>query len=110
MYGITQLINQINRETSDSKSLLDQIICNNKDKISQWGVLPVGLSDHYVTYCNRKVVKECLNKHNTFRIRSMKTYSSDNYNEKLAYIDWSSYIIYEPLTMHGLSLDNYHSR
>ena len=48
-----------------------------------------GLSDHYITYCTRKVVKGIINKHNTISHRSMKKYSESSFIEILQSIDWS---------------------
>lgn len=90
MYSMSQLINEITRETKTSATILDHIICSRKEKISQHGVLPIGISDHYVTYCTRKVTKECLNKHNTIKIRSMKTYNVQIFNENLASEEWDN--------------------
>ena len=59
------------------------------DKISQQGVLPSGLSDHFIIYCTRKTVKSLLNKHHTTIIRSMKHYSKEMLTELLQTVDWS---------------------
>lgn len=96
MYGMSQIINQT-RETSTTATILDHIICNSKDKISQSGVLPIGLSDHYIAYSTRKVVKECIDKHRTIKIRSMKNYSAQILIEKLGSVNWN--IVYNSETV-----------
>ena len=48
-----------------------------------------GLSDHYITFCTRKVVKEQIGKHNTIKIRSLKNYSNEELLSKLREVDWS---------------------
>ena len=58
------------------------------DKISQQGVLPSGLSDHFIIHCTRKTVKSLLNKHHTTIIRSMKHYSKEMLTELLQTVDW----------------------
>lgn len=90
IYGMLQLTNEITRETRKSATILDHIICSKVEKISQHGVLPIGISDHYVTYCTRKIVRECINKHNSIKIRSMKTYNVQVFNEKLSGENWNN--------------------
>merc|ERR1712105_249837 len=38
MYGMSQLVSQVTRETPTSATILDHIICSRKDRISQNGV------------------------------------------------------------------------
>ncbi|CAL4069256.1 unnamed protein product [Meganyctiphanes norvegica] len=52
--GYTQLINKPTRVTSTTESLIDHIYTNNKNKISQSGVIESGISDHFITFCTRK--------------------------------------------------------
>ena len=60
------------------------------DKISQQGVLPSGLSDHfYYLLYKEKQQKSLLNKHHTTIIRSMKHYSKEMLTELLRTVDWS---------------------
>ena len=59
------------------------------DIISQQGVLPSGLSDHFIIHCTRKTVTSLLNKHHTIIIRYMKHYSKEMLTELLQTVDWS---------------------
>ena len=56
-YNCKQLINSPTRVTDTTSSLLDHIFTNNSDKINQSGVLPIGFSDHYITFCTRKHIR-----------------------------------------------------
>ena len=38
-----------------STSLLDHILTNSSERVSQSGIADVGLSDHQMTYCTRKI-------------------------------------------------------
>ena len=38
-----------------SESIWDLITASDKDKISQFGVLDIVLSDHVIVYCTRKI-------------------------------------------------------
>ena len=44
---------------------LDVIIVSDEEKISQSGVIPIGISNHFLTYCTRNSPKTKLIKHNT---------------------------------------------
>ena len=87
-YGFSQIIKDPTR-VAEKSSILDHIICSSSDKISQSGVIPIGLSDHYLTYCTRKIPKNIFNSHNTVTIRSMKKYSVEEYTNLLENTDWS---------------------
>ena len=48
---LTQLVTEATRVTETSRSLLDVILVNNDHRITDSGVVPVLLSDHYLVYC-----------------------------------------------------------
>ena len=87
--GFKQLIHTPTRVTPTSKSSLDHIICNYDDKISQYGVITNGVSDHFFTYCTRKSTKVIYNKHKCVNVRSLKNYSKEFFTDKLSDIGWS---------------------
>ena len=89
MSFMTQVIKDSTRVTDTTKSIIDLIMVSGADKISQQGVIPSGLSDHFIIYCTRKTVKSLLNKHHTTIIRSMKHYSKEMLTELLQTVDWS---------------------
>ena len=65
---------------------------SNNDKISKSGVITPGLSDHFMTYCTRKVKREpreVFNKHNSVKLRSLKHYSKELLDSKLSDINWN---------------------
>ena len=84
-----QLIKSPTRETKISSTLIDHIIVNRTEFFCQSGVVESGLSDHYITYCTRKVFREQINKHNTVKIRSLKNYCITTFVEKLKSLDWT---------------------
>ena len=91
LFSLDQIITEPTRITPTSSSVLDHILCNNKDKISQSGTISVGLSDHLLTFCTRKLCKVKSFSHNTVKIRSLKNYSKDELVTKLLLADWSKY-------------------
>lgn len=89
LFGLKQLIKGVTRLTDTSKSLIDHILCNSSEKISQSGVISSGLSDHFITYCTRKIPKYICNKHNNIKIRSSKNYDKTEFVDLLTQADWS---------------------
>ena len=55
LHGLKQLITSPTRVTDNSSSLLDHVLTNSTDRISQSGVVDTGFSDHQLIYCTRKV-------------------------------------------------------
>ncbi|KAK3085363.1 hypothetical protein FSP39_002164 [Pinctada imbricata] len=94
-FDLSQLIIDHTRVTSSSCSIIDHILCNNKEKICQSGVISIGLSDHFLTYCTRKSVKSFYNKHNNVKVRSMKNYDKDVFSQKLCEANWEKCFIAE---------------
>lgn len=90
MFSLKQLIAEPTRITASSSSLIDHILCNNEDKVSQSGVIKVGISDHFLTFCTRKTTKENTGKQSIVRVRSMKHYSKEKFIEHLENADLSA--------------------
>ena len=70
MCGLSQLIDVPTRVTDSCASIIDLIMVTDQDKISQSGVLGIGLSDHMLIYCTRKIKRDVFNDHSTVRMRS----------------------------------------
>ena len=56
--SLTQLINEPTRKSNTTESLLDHILVNTPDKISQSGVIEKGISDHDIIFCTRNTPKD----------------------------------------------------
>ena len=69
--GLKQLI----KEPTRLESLLDHVLTNCEEKISQSGVIPLGLSDHELIYCTRESLKAKFHTHKHVFTCSMKSYS-----------------------------------
>ena len=91
-----------------STSLLDHILTNSSERVSQSGVPDVGLSDHQMTYCTRKITRLKHNTHKFVKARSFKTYSKDSYLQELENAKFPEYSeSSQTLTVHILiSLEN----
>ena len=87
--GFIQLIDTATRVTKNSSSLIDHIYTNETRKISQSGVIESGISDHFITFCTRKILRGQIGKHNTIKIRPMKNYSKEIFVDLLKGYDWN---------------------
>ena len=73
--NFTQLIQDYTRVTDNSKTTIDLILASDYTNISQSCVIDIGLSDHCMIYCTRKLKRDYIGKHNNVTFRSMKGYS-----------------------------------
>ena len=89
LFNMSQIIKDFTR-VSTTSSTIDLIPVTDSEKISQHGVLDIGVSDHSLIYCTRKVTRSIFNKHNTVTIRSTKNYNKEELQLCLLNADWSS--------------------
>ncbi|XP_069941386.1 uncharacterized protein [Cherax quadricarinatus] len=85
----TQLINTPTRITQFSATLIDHILCNHSENISQSGVITTGLSDHFIIYCTRKITRDRIGLHRTIKMRSTRNYSKETLVNRLHNCDWT---------------------
>ena len=90
-FGLKQLIRHPTRITCSTSSLIDHILTNAKEKISQSGIIDIGLSDHQMIFCTRKVTKIKIGMPKYINFRSMKNYSKELFNDKLQNINFPNY-------------------
>ena len=93
-FGLTQIIKEPTRITCDTSTLIDHILINSDDKISQYGVIDIGLSDHQMIYCTRKLVRNKTGVEKYIESRSLKNYSVDDYERALKDLDFPNYEIF----------------
>ena len=63
LHGLKQLINSPTRITINTSTILDHILTNSKEKVSDSGVIDVSLSDHQMIFFTRKNSKQKFYKH-----------------------------------------------
>ena len=78
-----QLIKSPTHISKISSSIIDHILTNLQDRVSQSGVIETTFSDHFSIFCTRKITRNRPNKHKTIKIRSLRNYSRESYLEKL---------------------------
>ena len=86
--GPEQLLTLPTRITKNSTSLLDHVLTDFADRVSQFGVVDSGLSDHQLIYCTRKITRTKLSVHKYIKTRSLRNYSQALYQEKLRKINF----------------------
>ena len=89
--GLKQLLTLPTRITKTSTSLLDHVLTNSADRVSQFGVVDTGLSDHQLIYCTRKITRTKTNVHKYIKTRSLKNYSQTLFLDKLKKINFPDY-------------------
>ena len=91
-HSLEQIITKPTRITDQTATLIDHILTNSPDKVSQSGIIDLGLSDHdliYSTrktslpksliYCTRKTSLPKSHKHNEIFVCSLKRYSAEKF-------------------------------
>ena len=71
-----QIIQEPTKITPTTSNLV--ILCNNKEKNCQCGTTSIGLSDHFMTYCTRKISKGQINKHKYVKLDLLKIIQRKN--------------------------------
>ena len=77
--------------TCNTSSLIDHILSNCVEKISNSGVIDLGISDHQLIFFTRKILRLKSNMHQQARVRSFKNYSIQFFKERLLYINFPNY-------------------
>ena len=80
---MTEIIKEPTRITCSTSTPLDHILTNSSEKVSQKGVIDVGISDHQLIYCTRKIKRIKHNMHNQIQVRSFKKYSAEIFTNAL---------------------------
>ena len=82
-FGLKQLIQKPTRITCETSTLIDHILTNSKEKVFQCGVIDIGISDHQMIYCTRKLIRNKTGVNKFIESRSLKNYSVDIYENGL---------------------------
>ena len=74
---------------------MDHILTNSKSLISHQGVIKLGISDHDLIYCIRKIKAAKSGKHNTLCVRSFKNYTKNAFVNDLRNGNLPDYSLFE---------------
>ena len=95
---LTEIIKEPTRiicsTSCSNNTLLDHILTNSSEKVSQKGVIDVGISDHQLIYCTRKIKRIKHNMHNQIQVRSLKKYSAEIFTNALKTVQFPNYNIF----------------
>ena len=92
MHGLKQLIQSPTRVTCSTSTLIDHILTSAPSRVSQKGVINVGVSDHQLIFCTRKISRiKTGGDHKYLNFCSLKNYTADYYKETLKQVDFPNY-------------------
>ena len=87
LYQLSQLIDEATRVTMTTTSLIDHMVTNIPEKLSDSGVIHTGISDHSLIFAIRKisVIKK---QENIVEMRKMKNFNEENFVAELLKQHW----------------------
>ena len=98
-YGLKQLVKSPTRITCSSSSIIDHVITNSNEKVSECGVIDIGISDHEMIFCTRKLVRNRPGINKYINSRSLKNYSPALFEEALKDLDFPNYQNYDDVNL-----------
>ena len=89
LFGLSQIIKSPTCITCSSTSIIDHILASLPNRISQEGVINVGLLDHKLIYCTRRISRtKTGGVHKKIKFCSLKNYTVDAYKNALRKINF----------------------
>ena len=76
VFYLKQFISCLTRITCSSSTIIDHIFASYPDRVSQKGIIYIGISDHQLMFCTRKTLKTKTASHKQISFRSLKNYSA----------------------------------
>ena len=93
IYGLSQLITEPTRVTQNSKTLIDLCIMNSPDKITNSGVIHLGISDHSLVFLSRKT-QYCRIGPRVIETRQFKHFNRGKFLSDLNQLPWANVDLY----------------
>ena len=90
-FGLKEWIESPIRVTANTSTLIDQILKNTNERITQCGIINIGSSDHQMIFCTRKIKKDKVVGYKQISFRSFKNYSVDEYEKALGKVTFPNY-------------------
>ena len=92
VFSFKQLIKNATRIIyNNTSSLLDHILTNSLENISQSGIINIGISDHLLIYCTRKINSLRSFSHKEIKCRSLKKHKEEDFKKILNSIKFPYY-------------------
>ena len=105
-FSLTEINKEPTRITYSISTLLDHILANSSEKVSQKWVIDVWMSDHQLIYCLRKIKRIKHNMHNQIQVRSLKKYSAEIFTNVLKTVQFPNYHIFSNVNVAYFDLLN----
>ena len=87
--GLTQLIDEPNRVTTESQTLINHVYTNTEENIQCIAVKKICLSDHFGVFCTRKSQSVVGNKtHQVIKYRSFKHFDELKFLRDISLVPW----------------------
>ena len=94
-FSLKQLNSSSARITCSSSTIIDHILTNTTNIISQSGVIDLGILDHNIIFLTRKMKKIKLNDHTYIKYRFFENYSVSEYEERLKLVNFPNYLKFD---------------
>ena len=95
-FGLTQLVSDATRVTSDSSTLIDHVYSNCPENVNSINVSKVGLSDHFPIFFTRKLhVHPSKSQHFSISYRSFKHFDEAKFIEDLQSVPWDTIKLFD---------------
>ena len=91
VFNLKQLISCPTRITCSCSTIIGHIIASYPKRVSQKGIIDIGISDHQLIFCTRKTLKTKTASHKQISFRSLKNYSAVTYEETLKKVKFPNY-------------------
>ena len=96
--SLHQLIKVPTGITCNSATIIDHILASYPERVTQQGIIDIGLSDHQLILCTRKISRIKRGTHKHIKFRSFKHYSADLFKETLTSINFPNYLNFNDAT------------
>jgi len=93
MFDLKPIITDFTRICKTSSTVKVLVLISDVSKVSQSGVIHTSFSDHFMTYCTRKITNPFIGKQLLLTVRSMKTYTKKNFQFSLLSTEWKSVLL-----------------
>ena len=97
-FSLHQLIKVPTRITSDSTTIIDHIFASYPERVTQQGIINVGLSNHQLIFCIRKISRIKRDTHKHIKFRLFKHYLANLFKEILTSINFPNYQNFNDVT------------
>ena len=91
VFNLNQIISCPIRITCSSSTIIDDILASYPDKVSQKGIIDIGISDHHLIFCAGNALKTKTAFHEQISFRSLGNYYAVTYKEALKKVTFSNY-------------------